>query len=189
MAKDGTPVTFIFAKHITNLIEALTKSSIYYPSRFAGDCGDHCRSYECKANECHKGLDGRWITDKLTAHNGRDRHPVAYNRFFWRIEPNYSSYGQPSYSQERIAEIFAKSETKKVIHDTGRHSIILEWFEFLPPTETCWGLRQGPVYVTIYNERDKRIWTGTKSIKDRGWKKEFTEFIVEYFKWDPTRKD
>ena len=188
MAKDGTPVTVILAKYMISMIEALNMSSIFYPSRFAYGCGDHMGKYECKAEDCHRGPDGRWITNKKTAYDGRSRDPAAYNRFFWRIEPNYCIHGKPCFDAGQIAAIFEKSETKKVIHETGRHSICLEWFKFDLPTETCWGLRQGPVYVSVY-EYDKRIWTGNISIEKRGWKKEFSDFIIEHFKWDPNNKE
>jgi hypothetical protein len=186
--KDGTPITTIFAKYMTNLIDALTMNTIYYPSRFKAEHGDGYDSYECKEQDCHKGPDGRWVTNKLTARDGRTRDPVAYTRFFWRIEPNYCSYGKPFFSAEKIATIFKNSETKKVVLGTGRHSICLEWFKFDYPTENCWGLRQGPVHVTIYDQ-NKRIWTSKQSIGERGWRKEFKEFIEEYFKWDPNRKE
>lgn len=187
MRDGGIPVTTIFAKHMINLIKALTEGTTFYPSRFAGE-GDRNRSYECKIEDCHRESDGRWVTNNKTAHNGRDRYPVDYTRFFWRIEPNYCVHGKPFFSADRIAEIFKKSETKKVMHQTGRHSVCLEWFKFDPPTETCWGLRQGPVHVTVY-DRDKCIWISKKNIHELGWQKEFIEFIEDYFKWDPNRKD
>jgi len=181
MAKnDGTPVTVIFAKHMVNMIEAKNMSPIYYPEGFDdGKYGEHS-SYECKENECHKSPDGRWITNQPTA----DRA----HRFFWRIEPNYNCYGKPSFSAEKKKDLFNKSETKKVIHETNKHSICLEWFKFDLPTEVIWGLGQGPVYITIY-EGNEKVWTGKTPIDQRGWKKEFTDFIVEYFKWPgPDRK-
>lgn len=181
---DGKFVTEIFAKQMIGIIDGMDLT--FYPSRFSFGCGDRNSSYECKAKDCHKAADGRWVTNHNTAHDGRSREPVAPNRFLWRIEPNYCIHGKPFFSAQQIADIFARSETKKVIHETNRHSVCLEWFKFDYPTDNIWGLRQGPVHITVW-EHHNRIWTGKKSIRDRGWKKEFTEYIMEYFKWDPSQ--
>lgn len=186
--KDGTPVTKIFAELIINDIVFKNSMGTYKPSRFGNGWFDHFRSsYDCKIEDCYINVDGMWITRDKTSTDGRGNN-INYHRFFWRIEPNYCCAGKPFYSAEKQAELFNKSETKKFIITSGRHSICLEWFKFLPPTETCWGLTQGPVYITVY-KGSERIWTGTKSVRDKGWKKEFTEYIMEQFKWDPTQKD
>jgi hypothetical protein len=186
--KDGTLITTIFAKFIISKIETMNMSSIYIPGGFKNGWFDSpSTNYECKAEDCYLNADGMWVTKTNTSTDGRGNY-INQNRFLWRIEPNYCCAGKPFFSAERINYLYKKSETKKTLITSGKSAICLEWFEFKHPTDTCWGLSQGPVYVTVY-ENHKRIKTISKSINEKGWKKEFIEFVETYYKWNPNAKD
>jgi len=179
----GKFITTLFAEAIISKIDStynICGASI--PESFKNGWFDSLRlSYECSLKDCRLNADGLWITNKLTSTDGRG-NDINYNRFFWRIEPNYCAYGKPMFDAEKIYKLFKASETKKVLVETGKGSVCLEWFEFLYPTKTCWGLRQGPVHITVY-EDGNRVWTSKKEVYKTGWKKEFIEFIEKRYEW------
>jgi len=182
--RDGTLITTIFARHVINLIDSRQSIMPYYPDDFKNGFSDrHHIDYECALKDCHLGPDGMWITNEKTSTDGCGNY-INYDRFLWRIEPNYCCRGKPMYTADDRYKLFKASETKKTIISSNNHSICIEWFEFDQkfPTENVWGLKMGKVYITVYKE-DKRIWTSKKNICEKGWKKEFTTFIEEHFKW------
>lgn len=175
-------VTTLFAKEIIAIIQSKTKFSSYTPDRFKCNWFERIHnSYEKRITDCHIDTDGYWKSNDMDGHDGKSHGYTHYEKFFWRIEPNYCTAGRPCYDQSRIDQIYKMSETKKVLIGMNKSQVCLEWDGFDSPTETCWGLRMKPVHITIY-ENGNKIFTGM-SIHKTGWKKELTTFIEEYYKY------
>jgi hypothetical protein len=172
----GKLFTTCFTDELIKIIEAMqTKGSMnsHMPESFKSNWFEWVHnSYEAKESECTLDVDGLWILNKPNHNNQRVK-------FFWRIEPNYCTAGQPCYSTDRIVEIFKNSEHKKSVLKLSKSEVCLEWFGFDGPTNTCWGLSQKPVHVTMYEEGIRISCIEMK----RGWKKEFTKFIEDYYIW------
>jgi hypothetical protein len=173
----GKLVTQLFAETIIKAIDAkflFVHGSIGVPDKFKQSWFEWVHfEYEAKESDCTLDVDGFWKLNKPNHNNQRVK-------FFWRIEPNYCTGGRPLYLDEDIKKFYKNSETRKSILKLEKSEICLEWDGFDSPTETCWGLRMKPIYVTIY-ENGKRIYTG---ISGRGRKKHLIDFCNEYYKWE-----
>lgn len=171
----GKLVSQLFAENLIKMIDAKHNSgvSVYLPDAMKGHWFESVRySYEMKEEDCHLDTDGYWISN-------RETHNKVLVKFWWRIEPNYCTAGRPSHPLGFEEKTYKNSENKKTILKTSKTEICLEWDGFDPPTETYWGLRMKPIYVSIY-ERGRQIYSGP-SMKNRGWKKHLTEFINKYY--------
>jgi len=170
-------VTTKFAKDLIRVIETkLLHGSMgfYIPDRFKAHWIERVFiDYEATVDQCTLDSDGLWVLNEPNHNN----HLV---KFFWRIEPNYCTAGRPLYDTDMVNTIFNNSEHKKSILKFKESEVCLEWFGFNPPTDTCWGLRKKPTNVTIYHN-------GTQIFcveLGKGWKKQLTEFIEEYYAWE-----
>lgn len=176
--------TTVFAENIIKNIEAKLSliSSINIPEFFKVNWFENIRYEDEKnAEDCILDSDGFWIEKVKSGHDGKSHGATHFQKFWWRIAPNYCVHGQPSYSSERIAQIYLNSETRKDIMKLNDFCISLEWDGFDMPTKTNWGLRMQPIHITVYHKSEK-VFNGM-SIHQRGWKKEFIEFIEEYGKY------
>lgn len=174
----GKLVTLIFAENILKRIDAAFPHTVFFPEKFKESWFESIDYYyECKVENCRMDTDGLWVMD-VPQTRGSHYHQ---KKFYWRIEPNYCTAGRPIYTSDEIADIFAKSETKKDIVKMYKSQICLEWDGFDMPTETCWGLRKRPNFITIY-EDGKRIYKGLP-MNQRGYKKHFIDFVMEYYKF------
>jgi hypothetical protein len=104
-------------------------------------------SIDSKIESCFLRPDGLWQSkEKINTHcNDGGTYKIG----IWRIEPNYNFNGQPCYDSNRVYGFFKKSETRKVLLTHDGYDYVWRWAEFLPPTETCWGLRQGPTFFEM----------------------------------------
>lgn len=178
----GKFITELFAKQITNKIEALNFQSSYIPEGFKQTWFENVSTTgDYKIEDCILDVDGYWRSKEMDSGNGRGEN-TQYHKFLWRLEPTYCVHGRPFYSQEQIAEFYKKSEAKKSVLKLTKSEVCLEWDGFDSPTETNWGLRMRQPFVTIY-ENEVLIFKGEISIYKRGWKKELTDFVMEYYKW------
>lgn len=170
-------IHYTFAEYIFSKIDSLYLSVFYlsdkYKMPFETIAHDGEYSKEC----CTLDMDGYWISNKYDVHDGKTRNGYTHpKKFLWRVEPNYCTAGRPSYSSEKIKEIYEKSETKKYLLKLHKFEICLEWDGFNLPTETCWGLEMKPVYLSIYSEGNKVF--SSIPIHQRGFKKQVTEFLL-----------
>lgn len=173
----GKLITTCFAEDLIKIIETMLikgSMSMHIPDKFKSSWFEWVhREYEAKVSDCTLDVDGLWILNKPN-HNGQRV------KFFWRIEPNYCTAGRPCYSTDQVVNFFMNSEHRKSVLKLDKTEVCLEWFGFDSPTETCWGLRPKPVHVTIY-ENSTQIACIEMA---RGWKKELTKFIDDYYIWE-----
>ncbi len=173
-------VTTLFAKKIISMIESKMGLSFYVPDRFKTTWFESIEfKGEYKKSDCILDEDGFWRSKKMDSGNGKGKD-TQYHKFWWRIEPNYSTGGRPCYNSGVEQEIYNKSEKSKVILSYVKSQICLEWEGFDPPTETCWGLRMRMPYVTIY-ENGRLIYKNPFRLNQKGWKKDFMKFVDEYY--------
>ena len=104
--------------------------------------------HESRIEDCFKREDGLWqAKDNINKHTNDGKGTIVL--FIWRIEPNYCTAGQPCYTLDKQAELFNKSETEKVLYIKDGYEYAWRWDKFLPPTQNCWGLRQGPTFFEL----------------------------------------
>lgn len=180
MSKPKYCTTF-FAENIINNIESKMSliTSIGIPEKFKVNWFENIKFEDEKnIDDCILDSDGFWIEKVKSGHDGKSHNSTHYQKFWWRIAPNYCVYGQPYYSSEQINEIYLNSERRKDIIKLNDFCVSLEWDGFDSSTKTCWGLRMKPIHITVYH-KSINVFTGM-SIFKRGWKKEFIEFIEKY---------
>jgi len=116
--------------------------------------------------------DATW-DDKLQMFRSQGSH--AENLFLFRIHP---CYGSIQYSDERLAEIAAKSDTSYSVLDYGPVKVSLEAVNFkASPIETNWGI-DFDTYVNVQYE-NKTIFSG--DIHGPYWKDDLEQVFIDLF--------
>lgn len=179
--------TTYFAKKLIDLVQLKMDlcTGINLPDTFKCNWFENIRfENEMTAEKCHLDSDGYWIENNKSGHDGKSREYTHFQKFWWRIEPNYCTAGRPYYSSDFIEQIYRKSETRKDIYKLNNFTFALEWDGFDLPTETCWGLRMKPIHIVVYsNDYHKKIYVGLPiNVRKQGWKKDFINFIENYKK-------
>lgn len=97
---------------------------------------------ETTEQEVFKRPDGLWQT-KQPDRNG------YITVFAFILGSKYCCQGQPIYTSEHFQAALDKSELERVLHTDGDYEYVWRWYEFLHPTNTCWGMRRGPLYLEL----------------------------------------
>ena len=176
----GKRTSEIFCEKLIDIIESKMDISFNLPDKFKRTWFEGISLQdEYTVDDCILDSDGFWRSKEMDGTDGRG-HNTQYRKFWWRIEPNYCRHCKIHYSDDERAEIYAKSETKKFVLNMTKSQVCLEWDGFDLPTETHWGLRMRPIFVTIYEDGQK-IYSGPP-INARGWKKHLADFINDYYR-------